>query len=399
MANADDPRVPPGDPSSLSEGTRIVHSGLSEGALLRTVNPPIQRATTILAEKAHALYDGSQQTYSRKGLVTRRTLERAIAEMEGGIGTRLYPSGLAAIAQALQALVRGGDRILVAEHVYNPTRVFCERVLRRFGVDVEYFPQQAPVHEIERLVTPNTRLVYLESPGSLSFQLQDVPAIARMARARGLLTAIDNTWAAGYLSRPLLQGVDLAIQSLSKYVGGHSDVLMGCVTCADRKTLDVLDSALDDVGNAVSPEDAYLAQRSLRTLPTRLARHGRSALQIATWLQTQPEVLRVLHPALPSSPDHALWRRDFGGASGLFGVVLKPTAERTVETVLDSLRIFGLGFSWGGHESLALHCDPQRRRGTLIPDYPGPLLRFHIGLEEPGDLIADLRRGLDRLTS
>ena len=385
--------------STRSERTRIVHAGLQEGPLLHTVNPPIQRASTVLVTKAKALYDGSQQTYGRQGLSTRRTLERALADMEGGAGSRLYPSGLAAISHALLALVRSGDRILVADHVYRPTRVFCDRVLRRFGVEVHYFAQAATAQEIERLVTAGTRLIYLESPGSLSFKLQDVPAIASMARANGVLTAIDNTWAAGYLSHPLAQGVDLSIQSLSKYVAGHSDILMGSVTAATADTLRVLDATTDQLGNTVSPEDAYLVLRSLRTLPTRLDRHGRSGLTIASWLKEQPEVLAVLHPGLPDSPDHAWWQRDYSGASGLFGVVLKPVPEAKVEMLLETLELYGLGFSWGGHESLALHCDPQRGGGMVIPDYGGPLLRIHIGLEEPGDLIGDLRRGLDTLAA
>lgn len=381
--------------SRTSAATRIVRSGFSNAPLVRTVGPPIQRASTILMPNAAALYDGSQEVYGRKGLATRETLCRALAEMEGALGTRLYPSGLAAVAYTLIALLRAGDRILVAEHVYRPTRAFCERTLRRFGVTVEYFPQQSAPAEIERRLTDRTRLIFLESPGSLSFQMQDVPAIAAMARRRRVLTVMDNTWAAGFLFKPLAHGVDVSLQSLSKYAAGHSDVLMGAVSAGSRQALRLLDASIEDFGNAVSPEDAYLVVRSLRTLPTRLRRHGESALKVAAWLKKQPEVIEVLHPAMAGAPGYRLWKRDYTGASGLFGFVLRPGPEAAARAFLDTLTLFGLGFSWGGHESLALDCDPQRKWGTVIGKYAGPLMRLHIGLEEPADLIADLRRGLD----
>jgi cysteine-S-conjugate beta-lyase len=368
---------------------------MSDATLLRTVGPPIQRVSTILVPSAAALYDGSQQVYGRKGLATRQTLCRAIADMEGAGATRLYPSGLAAIAHALTALLRAGDHILVADHVYRPTRAFCERVLKRFGVAVEYFPQRSTAAEIRRRITRKTALVFLESPGSLSFQMHDVPAIADMARKARVLTVMDNTWAAGYLFQPLAHGVDVSLQSLSKFGAGHSDILMGAVSTANRRALARLDAGIDDTGNAVSPEDAYLVVRSLRTLPTRLARHGASSLRIAAWLKRQPEVLEVLHPAMPGFVDHKLWKRDYRGTCGLFGFVLKPGPERAVRALLDTMDLFGLGFSWGGHESLALNVDPQRKWGTVIPEYRGPLVRLHIGLEDPDDIIADLRRGLD----
>lgn len=382
-------------PRKRRSATVAVHAGFSDEPLLRTVGPPIQRASTVLVPSAAALYDGSQQVYGRQGLAARRTLGRAIAQLEGARGTRLFPSGLAAIAHTLTALTKAGDHVLVAEHVYRPTRAFCERTLKRFGVQVEYFPQQATPREIERRVLSRTTLIVLESPGSLGFQLQDVPAIAAMARRRRVPTVMDNTWAAGVLFRPLACGVDVSLQSLSKYAAGHSDLLMGAVSCASDRALARIDATIEDFGNAVSPEDAYLVLRSLRTLPTRLARHGASALQVARWLRRQPEVLEVLHPALPSFPGHRLWRRDFSGSCGLFGFVLRPGPDRAVRALLDTLELFGLGFSWGGHESLALNVDPQRRWGTVIPRYAGPLMRLHIGLEDPADLIADLRRGLD----
>jgi cysteine-S-conjugate beta-lyase len=375
--------------------TVAVQAGSSGAPLVRTVGPPIQRASTILVPKAAALYDGSQPVYGRKGLATRQALCRALAELEGASETRLFPSGLAAVAYALTALVKAGDHILVAEHVYRPTRAFCERTLRRFGVEVEYFPQRSTAAQIERRLRPSTALVFLESPGSLSFEMQDVPAIAAMARRRKVLTVMDNTWAAGVLFRPLAHGVDVSVQSLSKYAAGHSDILMGAVSFGSAAACRRVDAAIDDFGNAVSPEDAYLVLRSLRTLPVRLARHGESGLTVARWLARQPEVLQVLHPALPSFPGHRLWKRDYSGCSGLFGFVLRPRPPAAERALLDALELFGLGFSWGGHESLALNVDPQRRWGTVIGRYPGPLLRVHIGLEDPADLMADLRHGLD----
>jgi cysteine-S-conjugate beta-lyase len=386
--------VKPQDPS---ERTRIVHSGGVDEPLVPTVNPPIQRASTVLARSAAALYDGSQTTYGRKGLATHVALGQALADLEGAAGVRLYPSGLAAITGALTALVKAGDHVLVAEHVYRPTRKYCDRVLSRFNVQVQYFTQRASIAEIESLIRPQTRLIFLESPGSLSFQMQDVSAIAECARRHGVRTLIDNTWAAGLVFRPLQHGVDISLQSLSKYVAGHSDVFMGSAACRDRATLTLLDRAIEDSGSSVSPEDAYLVLRALHTLPTRLDRHAASALQVAGWLAKQPEVAEVLYPPLPDSPDHALWKSQYSGASGLMGVVLEPVAEELVRNMMDALEWFGLGFSWGGHESLGLHCDPQRRWGSVFPQYRGPLLRLHIGLEDPADLIADLRRGLDQL--
>jgi cystathionine beta-lyase len=298
---------------------------------------------------------------------------------------------------ALLAILKAGDEVLLADHVYRPTRLFGDRMLRRFGVGVRYYPQTSPPAALAGMLTPSTRVIVLESPGSLTFEMQDVPAIAAMAREAGVLTLMDNTWAAGLLFKPIQHGADLSAQALTKYVGGHSDVFMGSVAARDPAMLAKLEAAMHDVGWSVSPEDAYLMLRGLRTLATRLDRHGRSGLQVAAWLEAQPEVLEVIHPALPGSRGHELWKRDYSGSCGLFGVVLKPAPEAAVHAFLDTLELFGLGFSWGGHESLAIHCDPQRAKGAAFGAYPGPLIRLHIGLEDPQDLIADLRRGLDAL--
>ena len=379
----------------MKDATRLIRSGAESRPLARTVNPPIQRASTVLLPDAASLYDPAQVSYGRDGLSTRDALCEAIAELEGAAGTRLFPSGLAAMTGALLAVLKSGDEILVCEHVYRPTRLFCDRLLARFGVGVRYYPQTLPADALLAMATEKTRVIVLESPGSLTFEMQDIPAIAATARARGVLTLMDNTWGAGLLFKPIEHGVDLSAQALTKYVGGHSDVFMGSVSARDAALAAKLDAAMHDIGWSVSPDDAYLMLRGLRTLAVRLERHGRSGIQVAEWLREQPEVLEVIHPALPGARGHDLWARDFSGACGLFGFLLRPAPEAAVHALLDTLTLFGLGFSWGGHESLAINCDPQRRKGAALGDYLGPLMRLHIGLEAPEDLIADLRRGLD----
>jgi cystathionine beta-lyase len=293
------------------------------------------------------------------------------------------------------AVLKAGDEVLVSDCVYKPLRRFCDRVLVRFGVPVRYFAGDAAPEAVMALATPATRLVAMESPGSLTFEMQDVPAIARLAKARGILTMLDNTWGAGLLFKPLVHGVDLSVQSLTKYVGGHSDVFMGSVATATPAVAEALDRQVIDLGWSVSPDDAYQMLRGLHTLPTRMARHDASARQVAAWLAGQPEVLTVLHPALPRSPGYDLWTRDYCGAAGLFAIVLRPASDGAVAAFLDKLTLFGLGFSWGGFESLALNGDPQFGVRRFEVDYGGPVVRINIGLEDPDDLIADLRRGLD----
>ena len=379
----------------MKDETRIIRAGSDPKPLARTVNPPIQRASTVLLPDAASLYAPGQVTYGRDSLAARDALCEAISEMEGAQGTKLFPSGLAAVTGTLLALLKAGDDVLVCQQVYRPTRRFCDRVLARFGVATTYYAQTLSATELMDQVTGQTRAIVLESPGSLGFGMQDVAAIASAARERGVLTIMDNTWGAGWLFRPLEHGVDVSCQALTKYVGGHSDVFMGSAATRDPAILRQLDAAMHEVGWSVSPEDAYLMLRGLRTLPTRLERHGRSGLQVAGWLRDQPEVVDVLHPALPGCSGHDLWARDYSGACGLFGFVLQPAPEAAVEAFLDALTLFGLGFSWGGHESLAIHCDPQRRTGAVLDDYGGPLMRLHVGLEDPGDLTEDLKRALE----
>jgi cystathionine beta-lyase len=378
----------------VSDATALVHSGRPPDPLPRTVGPPIQRGSTVLLPNAAALYDQDLTTYGRGGLATQDTLASALAELEGAEQVRLFPSGLAAVVGAMLAVLKSGDEVLVTEAVYKPTRRFCDHVLRRYGVSVRYHPARASVGDLMSMAGPMTRLIVLESPGSLTFEIQDVPAIAAEASARGILTLMDNTWAAGWFFKPLAHGVDISVQALTKYAAGHSDVFMGSAAARAPALCQALDRGILDFGWSVSPDDSYQVLRGLRTLPTRMARHYQSALEVATWLSRQPQVMHVLYPALPASPDHDLWARDYSGAAGLFAIVLKPCAESVVEAFLDALTIFGLGFSWGGFESLALNADPQLGVREGGSPFPGPVMRLNIGLEAPADLIADLQRAL-----
>ena len=377
-----------------SPSTELIHGDQGTDAPVRTVGPPVQKGSTVLLDRAADLYDESRPTYGRGGLATQAALARALCELESAEHVRLFPSGLAAMTAAMTAVLRAGDEVLVTDAIYKPTRRFSERVLRRFGVSVRYHPPRLEPEALLGLASPRTKLIVMESPGSLSLEMQDVPTIAHLARARGILTLVDNTWAAGLLFKPLEHGVDLSAQSLTKYVGGHSDVFMGSVATRDPALGKAIDDNVWDFGWSVSADDAYLMLRGLRTLPARIARCGESGLQVAAWLAGHPRVAEVLHPALPGATDHALWKRDFAGAAGLFSFVLEPCPPDAVDRFLDALQLFGLGFSWGGFESLALACDPQLHVRLHEPARRGPLVRLNIGLEDPSDLIEDLAQGL-----
>jgi cysteine-S-conjugate beta-lyase len=381
----------------MDEETRLIRKGSQPTGLARTVNPPIQRGSTVLMPNAASLYDDTQMSYGITGLSSPAALQQALAELEGSPDVTLYPSGLAAITGAMLAVLKAGDEIMVVDSAYKPTRRFCDRVLTRFGVQTTYYDPALAPDQLMALATPKTRLILLEAPGSLTFEMQDVPAIAKAANDRGILTLIDNTWAAGLYFKPLAHGVTISVQALTKYVGGHSDCFMGSATTMDTVIGNQLGDAMWDIGWSVSPDDAYTMLRGLRTLATRLPRHQDNGLAIAHWLQSRPEVSRVLHPALPGDPGHTLWKRDFTGACGLFGVVLKPCSQRAVHAFLDSLELFGLGFSWGGYESLAIHCDPQLKNRSVPVNLEGPLLRLHIGLEAVDDLKADLDQAFAKL--
>jgi cysteine-S-conjugate beta-lyase len=379
---------------TLRDATRLLHSGTASEPLLRTVGPPIQKGSTVLLPNAAALYDETRPTYGRHGLATHEALIEALAVLEHATSVSLFPSGIAALTGAMLAVLKAGDEVLVTDAIYRPTRRFCDRVLRRYGIGVTYYPPRAAADDLMALAGPATRLIVMESPGSLTMELADTPAIAGAARARGILTLMDNTWAAGLYFRPLDHGVDISVQALTKYVGGHSDVFMGSAAVADAALAAALDQGVLDFGWAVSPEDAYMMLRGLRTLPTRLARHQESALTVAAWLAGQPAVGQVWYPPLTGAQDHDLWKRDFTGAAGLFSFVLEGADAVRKDRFLDALRLFGLGFSWGGFESLAVDCDPQFGVRKTAPQFSGPLIRLSIGLEDPADLIADLHQAL-----
>jgi cystathionine beta-lyase len=374
------------DVSKSKDATLLTHTGSSAAPLrARTVSPPLQRGSTLLLPSAAALYDDEKHpTYGMNSLAIHEALVDGLRGLEHADHVELFTSGLAAVTGA----------ILAVDSVYGPTRRFCDKVLKRFGVSVRYFPADAAPDAVLGMAGPTTRLIFLESPGSLTFEMQDIPAIAALARARGILTAVDNTWGSGLLFRPVEHGVSLSIQALTKYVCGHSDVFMGSVATSDPAVAEALTAFVRDTGASVSPDDAFQALRGLRTLELRLKRHGESGLQVARWLAEQPQVARVMHPALPGDPGHALWRRDFTGAAGLFGAVLKPAPKAEVHALFDRLTLFGLGFSWGGYESLAIPCDPQIKRTASPWREKGPLIRLNIGLEDPADLIEDLRQAL-----
>jgi cystathionine beta-lyase len=377
----------------MDEESRLIRAGAGRKPEAKTVAPAIQRGSTVLLPNAKALYDGTFG-YGRSGLNAQHALCEALCELEGAREVQPFPSGLAAITAALMAVLQAGDHILVVDTVYKPVRQFCDSVLTRFGVGVDYYDARLDAEALLALATPATRLILLESPGSLTFEMQDVPGIAAAAHARGVLTLIDNTWGAGLLFKPLAHGIDISVQALTKYVCGHSDVFMGSVAVTDRKLAAAMQEAVHDHGWAVTGDDAYQALRGLRTLAVRMARHGENGLVVATWLKEQPQVLRVIHPALPGDAGHALWTRDYSGACGLFAVVLRPGPEKAVEAFLNALRLFGLGYSWGGFESLAINGDPQFKRRKIAIDYGGPVIRLHVGLESPVDLIADLEGAL-----
>ena len=317
-----------------------------------------------------------------------------MAALEGGDRSVAVPSGLAAITTTFLAFLGRGDHALVVDTVYHPTRRFCDTMLAGLGVEVTYYD---PAADIGPLLRPETRLVFMESPGSLTYEIQDVPAIAAAARAAGAVTALDNTWSAGLRFKPFAHGVDVSIQAATKYIVGHSDVMLGTIATTRAHDLRVRRAA-GFLGMAVGPDDCYLALRGLRTLATRLDRHAATSLRLAEWLETHPEVDRVLHPALPSFPGHDLWRRDFSGGNGLLSIVLKPGRERGLAAMLDGLRLFAMGYSWGGFESLIVPFDARPSRTATRWPETGPCLRLHCGLEDADDLIEDLDRGLERMS-
>ncbi|MFV3077725.1 cystathionine beta-lyase [Niveispirillum fermenti] len=391
----------PDDSPADAEATRLIHAGRAPDRFGGAVNIPPFRASTILFPTLAELdnYDPKMRAvrYGRTGNPSSHAFEEAMAELEQGHGAVSFGSGVQAITTSLLAFTRQGDHVLIADTAYAPTRSFANGILARAGIVVEYF-DPCIGDGIRNLLRPRTRVVFLESPGSLSFEVQDVPAITRTVAAADpeIIVMIDNTWAAGLLFRPLLHGVHVSIQSATKYVAGHSDASLGAAICARPDHWLRLKKAAVELGACAGPDDLFLGLRGLRSLPTRMRQHQETGLVLGRWLAQRPEVTRMRHPALPGCPGHEYWKRDFTGACGLFAFEIAPVPRPALAAMVDGMRHFGMGYSWGGFESLILPSTPNSIR-TAVPWDGGELIRLHAGLEDPEDLIRDLEAGFDRL--
>ncbi|ASG03475.1 cystathionine beta-lyase [Vibrio anguillarum] len=392
----------------MSEGkkTLLVNAGRSKKWTNGVVNPPIQRASTVVfdsvAEKNHATVNRANKTlfYGRRGTNTHFAFQEAMVEIEGGVGCALFPCGAAAIANSILSLVQTGDHILMVDTCYEPTRDFCEKIMKKMGIETTYYPPTIG-EGIRALIQPNTKVLFTESPGSITMEVQDIPTLARVAHEHDIIVMLDNTWAAGVNFSPFEHGVDISIQAATKYIVGHSDVMLG-TAIANEKCWDQLREQSYLMGQCVSPDDAYLGLRGLRTLDVRLRQHAQNSLAIAHWLAEQPEVDHVRHPALETCPGHEFYQRDFTGGNGLFSFVLKSSDTKATTALLDGMQHFSMGFSWGGFESLILANEPKSfdsLRTVAHPHFAGTLIRVHIGLEDVDDLIADLKAGLERYSA
>jgi cysteine-S-conjugate beta-lyase len=392
----------------MSEGefmkvaTRIIHAGRDRKWAGYSVNVPVVRASTVvfenMAEMKHAVRHRGEQVpyYGRRGTQTHFAFSDAVCELEGGAGCALYPSGAAAISGALLAFLKAGDHLLMVDAAYEPTRALCDKVLKPLGIETTYYDPLIGAG-IAALIRPNTRVIYLESPCSLTMEVQDVPAICAVAKSHNIVTILDNTWASPILCQPFELGVDISIQAATKYICGHSDVMLGTASANARHWPQLREHSYL-LGYCASADDVYLAARGLRTLGVRLAQHQRNTLQVIEWLAQRPEIETILHPALPQHPGHDLFVRDFSGSNGLFSFVLKQGDLAAVTAFVEGMQHFKMGFSWGGYESLVLaNLDVQALRTATSWPYKGPLIRLHIGLEDPSDLIADLAAAFDRL--
>jgi len=389
-------KITPQDAARLGTRTRLVHAGRDPSEQHGFVNTPIYRGSTVLYPSYDAIKNRrNRYTYGTKGTPTTEALETAWSGLANAAGTIVTSSGLAAITVALLSCLKAGDHLLVTDSAYLPTRTFCNGMLKRFGVETSYYDPTVGAG-IATLMRPNTAAVLTEAPGSQSFEMQDIPAIADVAHRHGATVLMDNTWATPLYFPPHDMGVDLAIEAGTKYLSGGSDLLLGLVS-ANAAAWPRLRATYDEMAVCPGPEDVFLALRGLRTMALRLAEHERQALALADWLRARPEVKQVLHPGLPDAPGHALWKRDFKGSSGLFSIILHPASEAAVAAMLDDLQLFGMGYSWGGFESLVIPFDCASYRTATTWNPGGPTLRFHIGLENLDDLKADLERGFAAL--
>jgi len=384
----------------MKKDTLLTHVGRNPAQSSGTVNTPVYRTSTVIfpdlaAYETRDPDDFKSMRYGIHGTPTTFAFEEAVAKMEGGHQAVAVPSGLAAITAALCAFVKSGDHLLMTDSAYAPTRIFCEKQLRRNGVHVEYYDPLIGAG-IAKLIRDNTKAVFCEAPGSLTFEMQDIPAIAAAAHARNIPVLADTTWGTPYFFRSFERGVDVSIHAATKYIVGHSDVLMGVIVTNEKHWLPVRHTVAE-YGFCVSPDDCYLALRGFRTIGVRMKQQMANALTVARWLQTRPQVLRVLYPALENDPGHTVWKRDFEGAASLFGVILKPAVRERVAAFVNALQLFGIGSSWGGYESLVTAPHPEKVRSATQWNPGGPTVRFHIGLEDPADLIADLEQALRRL--
>ena len=378
-----------------TERTRLIASATRRGKGRRPVAPPIERASTLLNDTPAGMRDESRgPVYGIEDLSAARELRELLCDLEGATDAWLVPSGLAAVTVPLTALLRHSDEVLTTDALYGPSRRFLRRHLGARGITTAFHAPNATTEGILAAITDRTRLLLIESPSSLTFEMLDVPALAAACRARGVLTVMDNTWGAGLAFRPLAHGVDVSVQAVTKYVAGHSDLLMGSIAVADPAVGRPIAETLEDLGWRVAPDDAWLALRGLRTLPLRYQEQARSARIVADWLGARPEVAGILYPALPGSVGHDLWKRHYTGAASIFGVVMQGGDEAAAHALMSALELFGLGYSWGGFESLITHETGQLAARKSPPTLAGQLLRLHVGLEDPADLIADLEAGL-----
>ncbi len=386
----------------MKKDTRLVTAGRKPEENFGIVNPPVYHASTITYPTVAAMEKAKENRYEtvyygRYGTPTTFAFEEAVAALEGGEKTIAVPSGMAAIAGPLLALLKAGDHVLMVDNTYHPTRHFCDSLLTDFGVETTYYNPMIK-GGITELLNPQTKVVFVEAPGSMTFEVQDIPAIAEQAHKAGAKVIMDNTWSAGYFFQPFKHGVDISVQAATKYIVGHSDAMLGVITTS-RELFPLIKARAVDVGYSAAPDDCYLGLRGLRSLATRMARHQETGLKVAHWLETRPEVDEVRHPALSNCPGHEIWKRDFTGSSSLFSILLNNYSKKAVAAMLDGLELHAMGASWGGYESLIIPINPSSSRSASRWDHAGPSLRIHCGLEDADDLIADLEKGFERLTA